>query len=138
MNIQIDESRRLVTSSAPSKEAADTGAARWLEVNVIFTNEEGTLAALKTAQLATGKPGVVAFEGSYHGLSHGPLAACGLGETEPKRQQISRGHSSRDQNPAQPQPWRGWFGSPWGWGNEDRPRPRRVDPDYPGTGRGIY
>jgi penicillin-binding protein 1A len=43
------------------------------------------------------------------------------------------------QQPApQPQPWRGWFGSPWGWGNEDRPRPRRVDPDYPGTGRGIY
>lgn len=35
-------------------------------------------AALKTALLATGKPGVIAFEGSYHGLSHGPLAACGL------------------------------------------------------------
>ena len=35
-------------------------------------------AALKTALLATGKPGIVAFEGSYHGLSHGPLAACGL------------------------------------------------------------
>jgi len=35
-------------------------------------------AGLKTAMLATGRPGVVAFEGSYHGLSHGPLAACGL------------------------------------------------------------
>lgn len=35
-------------------------------------------AALKTALLATGKPGIVAFEGGYHGLSHGPLAACGL------------------------------------------------------------
>jgi 4-aminobutyrate aminotransferase/(S)-3-amino-2-methylpropionate transaminase len=34
-------------------------------------------AALKTALLYTGKPGVVAFEGAYHGLSHGPLAACG-------------------------------------------------------------
>jgi 4-aminobutyrate aminotransferase-like enzyme len=34
-------------------------------------------AALKTALLFTGRPGVVAFEGSYHGLSHGPLAACG-------------------------------------------------------------
>jgi 4-aminobutyrate aminotransferase/(S)-3-amino-2-methylpropionate transaminase len=34
-------------------------------------------AALKTAMLFTGKPGVVAFEGGYHGLSHGPLAACG-------------------------------------------------------------
>src|SRR5581483_9308252 len=29
-------------------------------------------AALKTAVLATGKAGVVAFEGGYNGLSHGP------------------------------------------------------------------
>ncbi len=35
-------------------------------------------AALKTSALATGKPGIVAFEGGYHGLSHGPLAACGF------------------------------------------------------------
>jgi 4-aminobutyrate aminotransferase/(S)-3-amino-2-methylpropionate transaminase len=35
-------------------------------------------AALKTAVLSTGRPGVVAFDGAYHGLSHGPLAACGL------------------------------------------------------------
>lgn len=34
-------------------------------------------AALKTAMLHTGKPGVLAFEGGYHGLSHGPLALCG-------------------------------------------------------------
>jgi 4-aminobutyrate aminotransferase-like enzyme len=34
-------------------------------------------AALKTAVLFTGRPGVLAFEGGYHGLSHGPLAACG-------------------------------------------------------------
>lgn len=38
-------------------------------------------AALKTAVLATGKPGVVAFEGSYHGLSYGPLATSGLRES---------------------------------------------------------
>ena len=31
-------------------------------------------AALKTAQLATGRPGIVAFEGSYHGLTLGALA----------------------------------------------------------------
>jgi 4-aminobutyrate aminotransferase / (S)-3-amino-2-methylpropionate transaminase / 5-aminovalerate transaminase len=37
-------------------------------------------AALKTAVLHTGRAGVVAFEGGYHGLSHGPLAACGYGE----------------------------------------------------------
>jgi 4-aminobutyrate aminotransferase/(S)-3-amino-2-methylpropionate transaminase len=37
-------------------------------------------AALKTALLYTKKPGVIAFRGGYHGLSHGPLAACGYGE----------------------------------------------------------
>jgi 4-aminobutyrate aminotransferase/(S)-3-amino-2-methylpropionate transaminase len=35
-------------------------------------------AALKTAVLATGKPGILAFEGSYHGMSYAPLAASGL------------------------------------------------------------
>ena len=39
---------------------------------------DAVTAALKTVVLATGRPGVVAFEGGYHGLSHGPLAACGL------------------------------------------------------------
>jgi 4-aminobutyrate aminotransferase-like enzyme len=34
-------------------------------------------AALKTAMLDTGRPGVLAFEGGYHGLSHGPLVICG-------------------------------------------------------------
>jgi len=37
-------------------------------------------AALKTAALHTRKPGLVAFHGGYHGLSHGPLAACGYAE----------------------------------------------------------
>jgi 4-aminobutyrate aminotransferase / (S)-3-amino-2-methylpropionate transaminase / 5-aminovalerate transaminase len=35
-------------------------------------------AALKTAALHSGRPGVLAFQGAYHGLSYGPLAACGL------------------------------------------------------------
>jgi 4-aminobutyrate aminotransferase / (S)-3-amino-2-methylpropionate transaminase / 5-aminovalerate transaminase len=39
---------------------------------------DAVTAALKTAVLATGRAGVVAFEGAYHGLSHGPLAVCGL------------------------------------------------------------
>jgi len=39
---------------------------------------DAVTAAMKTAALATGRPGIVAFEGGYHGLSHGPLAACGL------------------------------------------------------------
>ncbi len=39
---------------------------------------DAVTSALKTCALATGKAGVVAFHGAYHGLSHGPLAACGL------------------------------------------------------------
>jgi len=38
-------------------------------------------AALKSAALHTGKPGVLAFGGAYHGLSYGPLAALGLRES---------------------------------------------------------
>ena len=34
-------------------------------------------AALKTARLASGRSGVLAFEGGYHGLSYGALAATG-------------------------------------------------------------
>ncbi len=42
---------------------------------VIFCNSgfEAVEAALKTAQLATSKSGVVAFEGAYHGLGYGAL-----------------------------------------------------------------
>ena len=43
-----------------------------------LSGADAITAALKTAVLATGRPRVVAFEGAYHGLSHGPLAACGL------------------------------------------------------------
>jgi 4-aminobutyrate aminotransferase-like enzyme len=41
----------------------------------IFCNSgfEAVEAALKTAALATGKPGVLAFEGGYHGLGYGSL-----------------------------------------------------------------
>jgi 4-aminobutyrate aminotransferase/(S)-3-amino-2-methylpropionate transaminase len=42
---------------------------------------DAVTAALKTAVLATGRPGVVAFRGAYHGLSYAPLAACGLRES---------------------------------------------------------
>ncbi len=43
-----------------------------------LSGADAVTCALKTAALATGKPRVVAFEGGYHGLSHGPLAACGF------------------------------------------------------------
>jgi len=39
---------------------------------------DAVTAALKTAALVTGRPGVVAFQGSYHGLSYAPLAVSGL------------------------------------------------------------
>jgi penicillin-binding protein 1A len=34
-------------------------------------------------------------------------------------------------------PWRGLFGDPYWWGNDARPRPRRVDPDYFWGNRGY-
>ena len=44
---------------------------------VIFANSgsEAVEIALKTALLATGKPGVIAFVGAYHGLTYGALDA---------------------------------------------------------------
>jgi len=52
---------RLVTSAATGK--------------TIFCNSgfEAVEAALKTAMLATGKRGIIAFEGAYHGLGYGAL-----------------------------------------------------------------
>jgi 4-aminobutyrate aminotransferase/(S)-3-amino-2-methylpropionate transaminase len=38
------------------------------------TGSEAIEAALKTARLRTGKPGVIAFTGAYHGLTYGALA----------------------------------------------------------------
>src|SRR5947199_2451376 len=47
----------------------------------IFCNSgfEAVEAALKTALLATGRPGVIAFEGAYHGLGYGALNATHRG-----------------------------------------------------------
>jgi 4-aminobutyrate aminotransferase-like enzyme len=56
---------------------------RWgFSGKVILGNSgfEAVEAALKTAHLATGKPGVLAFEGSYHGLGYGALDATALPE----------------------------------------------------------
>ena len=50
------------------------------EARVILaqSGSDAVTAALKTAALATGRAGVLAFSGAYHGLGYGPLAACGL------------------------------------------------------------
>ncbi|MCZ7638969.1 MAG: aminotransferase class III-fold pyridoxal phosphate-dependent enzyme [Verrucomicrobia bacterium] len=58
---------------------------------VIFASAgfEAVEAALKTALLATGRPGVVAFEGAYHGLGYGALNATHRGEfRSPFRRQL--------------------------------------------------
>jgi 4-aminobutyrate aminotransferase-like enzyme len=43
-----------------------------------LSGADAVTCALKTGALATKKMGVIAFHGAYHGLSYGPLAACGL------------------------------------------------------------
>jgi 4-aminobutyrate aminotransferase-like enzyme len=52
---------------------------RWRagSAKTIFTNSgfEAVEAALKTAVLATNKPGIIAFESGYHGLGYGALSA---------------------------------------------------------------
>jgi 4-aminobutyrate aminotransferase/(S)-3-amino-2-methylpropionate transaminase len=45
------------------------------------SGSDAVTAAIKTAALATGRPGLVAFEGAYHGLGYAPLPACGLRES---------------------------------------------------------
>lgn len=48
----------------------------WTESRAVLasTGSEAVEIALKTAQVATGRPGVIAFEGAYHGLTLGSLA----------------------------------------------------------------
>ena len=60
--------RTLSKSIGHTRTSAATG-------KVIFNNSgfEAVEAALKTAMLATGKGGIIAFEGGYHGLGYGAL-----------------------------------------------------------------
>jgi 4-aminobutyrate aminotransferase-like enzyme len=66
----VDESK---VQSPKSK--VNAGRAWAVTGKTIFCNSgfEAVEAALKTALLATGKPGVVAFEGAYHGVGYGAL-----------------------------------------------------------------
>lgn len=50
-----------------------------LGVSILASNGgDAVEAALKTAVMATGRPGVVSFEGAYHGLGYGALGVTGL------------------------------------------------------------
>ena len=52
------------------------GIVPWVDAQAILTTtgSEAVEVALKTARIATGKPGIVAFNGGYHGLTMGALA----------------------------------------------------------------
>ncbi len=56
------------------------------------SGSDAVTAALKTAVLTTGKSGVLAFDGAYHGLGYGPLSALGLAPSwrEPFQGQLNR------------------------------------------------
>jgi 4-aminobutyrate aminotransferase-like enzyme len=68
-------SGHMVGSAAPRKSRVAGGDC--VRGKTIFCNSgfEAVEAALKTARLATGRPGVVAFHGAYHGLGYGALNA---------------------------------------------------------------
>ncbi|MGH8046479.1 MAG: aspartate aminotransferase family protein [Chthoniobacterales bacterium] len=53
----------------------DCGTGRTILTN---SGSEAVEAALKTALLRTGKPGILSFKGGYHGLGHGALATGGM------------------------------------------------------------
>lgn len=63
---------------------------RGARVMLGLSGADAITAALKTAMMATGRPGVLAFRGGYHGLSYAPLAACGLNDSfrDPFRAQL--------------------------------------------------
>ena len=65
--------------SEPMAELAQRLSARFRGAQAFFCNSgaEAVEAALKYARKATGKPGIVAVEGSFHGRTLGALAATG-------------------------------------------------------------
>jgi acetylornithine/N-succinyldiaminopimelate aminotransferase len=66
-------------STEPMLRLAELLSGRFGGARTFFCNSgaEAVEAALKWARKATGKPGVVALEGSFHGRTHGALAATG-------------------------------------------------------------
>jgi len=81
----LTEQRRLVHGMgdihppAPKLELLErlAAVAPWAETRTVLagSGSEAVEAALKTARLASGRPGILAFQGGYHGLTLGSLAA---------------------------------------------------------------
>ena len=67
------------------------------------TGSEAVEIALKTAHLATGKPGVLAFEGGYHGLTPGSLAVTARADF--RERFVDRTYNGVSFVPF-PEPWR--------------------------------
>ncbi len=66
----------------------------WPETRIVLSSSgsEAVETALKTAQVVTGRPGILAFEGSYHGLTLGALAATSRAHfREPFRERLYPG-----------------------------------------------
>lgn len=70
LKAQLCEALSAITYQRWGKETAQS-----LLTNAGF---EAVEAALKTAQLATQKTGIISFQGAYHGLGYGALRASGL------------------------------------------------------------
>jgi 4-aminobutyrate aminotransferase-like enzyme len=68
---------RLSSAHREQSSTTDYSTSSPITAKSIFCNSgfEAVEAALKTAMLATGKPGIIAFEGAYHGLGYGALNA---------------------------------------------------------------
>jgi len=67
--------RRIALMAALARRATFANGAQLSQCILVGGGSEAVEAALKTAALASGRPGVLAFWGSYHGLSYGALAA---------------------------------------------------------------
>jgi len=60
---------------AKTSRKSEIGNRKWGKVIFGSSGFEAVESALKTAMLATGKRGIIAFEGAYHGLGYGALNA---------------------------------------------------------------
>ena len=77
LKAQLARELSRITFERWRRKASRPGSSQATSAKTIFCNSgfEAVEAALKTAMLATNKPGIIAFEGAYHGLGYGALNA---------------------------------------------------------------